>query len=160
VEIYDIPMKSETVCGCIKIKTLKQFNEATSYSGGYEEYVRITFHACSHPPLIWATIAALPVYMQVNDTEKIRASALSLEELRDRSSTRGSLTRCPYMGEQVDTTYDMLKNRYPQFWTSTDATRALTLAEVDSLPSLGRTGPLLSGKSRAVSVARPIGMSF
>jgi hypothetical protein len=141
VEIYDIPTESETICGCYKIETFKQFLEHAPDSEGYHEYVRTMFHLCSLPPRAWALLSAVSVYMQTNDLKRLRETAMELEDLHDRSLTTRSLESHNALSRQIDEVLALLKKKYPQFWQVPSGSGPSSLAEVESHPSLGRTGP-------------------
>lgn len=148
-EIYQIATSS-TICGCIRMKSRTEFLRPGDFrfEDHFREYVRELTYGCFHLPRAWALTAALAVYIQVNDTDRIRRTAYALEDLRDRSLTTGSLDGDPYIRGQVDATYELVKKRYAHLWPAPETVPPVLLSEAENDPRLGKTGPPYVGKRK------------
>jgi hypothetical protein len=89
-----------------------------------------------YPPSAWALTTAIGVSMTLNDTKRLRVAAADLEDFRDRSLFAGSLDADPYIREQIDKVYDLLKTQYPDFWPAPKSFAPIAQVQAEANPSL------------------------
>jgi hypothetical protein len=142
-EVNEMPYTSDTVCGCIKIQTSNDFLTSSDDRrvDDYIAYARGGMHRFTHPPRALALVTGLEIFMKTKDTERLRRAAFALEELRDRSLTTGSLNDWPWLNEQINAQYKLMKEQYAHLWPAPKVFPAVSAAEADSDPRLGKTVP-------------------